>query len=258
MKSDATLTERKGVRSVEHGARVLKALIAARGAAPLKTLAALSQMSASSTHRYLTSLGRAHLVRQDPTTGHYELGPLAIKLGLAALDRLDYIERTDEALKQLTQRLKIDGHISIWGDYGTTIIRIRHANLPILTNLRLGRTLPLFGSASGRIFLAHLPDELTAPLLAEEVGAELRRPEFRRRLETILAGARQGGIAAIDGTVVPGLRALAAPIFDLQGELRACMALVSPSQELVELPNEAADALMQAARAASEALGWSS
>lgn len=247
---------RKGVQSVEHGARVLRALIAARGAIPLKTVAALTQMSASSAHRYLTSLARADLVRQEANSGHYDLGPLAIQLGLAALDRIDYIERADESLRKLTQRLKIDGHISIWGDHGPTIIRIRQANLPILTNLRLGRTLPLMGSASGRIFLAYLPDALTRPVLAEETGADGSGAIASRDVEGIIAEIKSAGFAAIDGSVVPGLRAIAAPIFDLQGELRACIALVSPSQDLVEFPNPASKALVEAAAETSAALGW--
>lgn len=247
---------RKGVQSVEHGARVLKALIAARGAAPLKTVAALSGMSASSAHRYLTSLARAELVRQEPVSGHYDLGPLAIKLGLAALDRIDYIERADENLRALSERLKIDGHISIWGDHGPTIIRIRQAHLPILTNLRLGRTLPLMGSASGRIFLAHMPNSLTRPVLMQEAASTGAASPGPRKIKAMIDEIRSSGFAAIDGSVVPGLRAIAAPIFDLQGELRACMALVSPSQALVEVPSVALGALIEAARDTSETLGW--
>jgi DNA-binding IclR family transcriptional regulator len=247
---------RKGVQSVEHGARVLKALIAARGAVPLKTVASLSQMSASSAHRYLTSLARAELVRQEPVSGHYDLGPLAIKLGLAALDRIDYVERADEALHNLTQRLKIDGHISIWGDHGPTIIRIRQAHLPILTNLRLGRTLPLMGSASGRIFLAHMPEALTSPTLAQETGPAGASGVASAKVKAVIDEVRSAGFAAIDGSVVPGLRAIAAPIFDLQGDLRACMALVSPSQALVDVASPAITALVEAARSTSEALGW--
>jgi len=247
---------RKGVQSVEHGARVLNALIAARGAAPLKTIAALSEMSASSAHRYLTSLARADLVRQEPVSGHYDLGPLAIRLGLAALDRIDYVERADEALQKLTERLKIDGHISIWGDHGPTIIRIRQAHLPILTNLRLGRTLPLIGSATGRIFLAHMPAALTRPVLAQQTDSSGSQATSLRKIEAMVAEIRKSGFAAIDGSVVPGLRAIAAPIFDMQGQLRACMALVSPSQSLVEFPNTAQAALQEAARETSEALGW--
>ena len=55
---------------------------------------------------------------------------------------------------------------------------------------------------------------------------------------------------------MPGLRSIAVPILDLQGDLRACMALVSPSQSLVRFPNAMLDDLMGTAAETSRELGW--
>ncbi|HTH99131.1 MAG TPA: IclR family transcriptional regulator [Stellaceae bacterium] len=248
---------RKGVQSVEHAARLLRALIAVGEAVPLKTVAAASGMSASTAHRYLTSLARVDLVRQEPVTGFYDLGPLATGLGLAALSRFDYIERADEELRGLTRRLRIDGHLSIWGDHGPTIVRIRHANSPILTNLRLGRTLPLFASATGRIFMSYLPEEMTRSLLQAELAQQPDIIEARFAAERIKQEVLQNGFAWIDGSVIPGLRSIAVPILDLQGDLRACIALVSASESLVRFPNPMLDDLLRTARETARGLGWS-
>lgn len=247
---------RKGVQSVEHAARVLQALIAAGVAAPLKDISARAGMSASTAHRYLTSLSRVELVRQDAGSGHYDLGALAVRLGLAALQRYDYVLRADECLRALTQSLRIDGHVSVWGDHGPTIIRIHQANSPILTNLRLGRTLPLAGSASGRVFLAYMPEEATHALLAAELARAPDALRLREELEASRKAILGGEIAWVDGSVIPGLRAIAAPILDMQGGLRACMALVSPDESLVRFPNRMADELLGTARATSHELGW--
>jgi DNA-binding IclR family transcriptional regulator len=247
---------RKGVRSVEHSARLLLALIEGGEALPLKSVAAASRMSASTAHRYLASLTRVDFVRQDPVTGFYDLGPLAIRLGLAALSRFDFVERADQELRGLTQRLRIDGHVSIWGDYGPTIIRVRQANSPILTNLRLGRNLPLFASASGRIFLAFLPEEMTRAALDAEMARQTDVLEARQAVQRIIREVRQQGFAYTDGSVVPGLRAIAAPILDLQGGLCACVALVSPSESLVRFPNAMLDDLLATAQKTSRGLGW--
>ena len=248
--------QRKGVQSVEHAARLLEALIKAGAAVPLKVAAAEAGMSASTAHRYLTSLARVGLVRQDGPTGFYDLGSLATRLGLAALGRFDYVERADEQLRGLAQRLRIDGHLTIWGDHGPTIIRIRQANSPILTNLRLGRTLPLFGSASGRIFLAYLSRETTRANLDQQLALQSDQIEARASAERVIEETRAQGYAWIDGSVVPGLRSIAVPILDLQGDLRACMALVSPSQSLVRFPNAMLDDLVRTAAETSRELGW--
>ena len=55
----------------------------------LKVVAASAGMSAAKAHRYLVSFQRLGLVTQDPRTARYDLGPAALKLGLASLTRLD-------------------------------------------------------------------------------------------------------------------------------------------------------------------------
>ncbi len=247
---------RKGIQSVEHAARVLNALSSVRNALPLKDIAAAAGMSPSMAHRYLASLIRVDLVRQEPGTGFYDFGPMAARLGLAAIDRFEHVERADENLRQLTSELHIDGHISIWGDFGPTIVRIRQANSPILTNLRLGRTLPLLSSASGRIFLSFLAQELTQPLLDAEIRTLPNPQDAGRDLDASNQHVRAHGFSWIDGTVVPGLKAIAAPILDVQGTLRACMALVSPADSLITFPNDALYGLLDAVRRTSEELGF--
>jgi DNA-binding IclR family transcriptional regulator len=77
-----------GVQSLEIGVDVLKVLVESGQALMLKEIAAAAGMPASKAHRYLVSLVRSGLVEQDSQNLKYDLGPLAIPLGLAAVDRL--------------------------------------------------------------------------------------------------------------------------------------------------------------------------
>jgi DNA-binding IclR family transcriptional regulator len=248
---------RKGIQSVEQASGLLEALIKAGAELPLTTLARSSAMSPSSAHRYLTSLSRIGLVRQNAVTGHYDLGAMAIRLGLAALSRFDFIEMADTALHGLTQRVKVDGHVSVWGDFGPTIVRIRQTNTPILTNLRLGRVVPVLGSASGQVFCAYLPEEATRTLRDKDLKAPNCPFKSRANIRDHLARVRDQGFAWIDGSVIPGLRSIAAPILDLQGNLLAVVALVGPDQSLVEFPNPVLADLLATSSRTSEALGYS-
>ena len=136
--------QRKGIQSVEQGTKLLETFIASRKPLPLRTLSQMSGMSPSMAHRYLTSFIRASLVQQDPETGHYDLGTFALRLGMAALNRADFIQIADDEFRQLVARVDIDGHLSVWGDYGVTIVRIHNSQLPLLSDLRLGAVLPLW------------------------------------------------------------------------------------------------------------------
>jgi DNA-binding IclR family transcriptional regulator len=249
--------QRKGIQSVEHGAKLLEALINSRKALPLKTLAAAAGMSASMAHRYLTSFIRADLVEQDRLSGHYDLGTLALRLGLAALNRTDFMQIADDESRQLVERVDIDGHISVWGTYGVTTVRYFNRHAPILSNFRLGDVLPLLDSAAGRIFLTYLSDRTTRPILKAEASKSDQGKLSAREIEEVTQFIRREGYAWIDGQVFHSIRAIAVPIFDSQGELQATISLVSNQASLVQFPNPVLDDLKATGKRISHRLGWS-
>jgi len=248
--------QRKGIQSVEQGVKLLECLIDSRRPLPLKQLAADSEMSPSMAHRYLASFIRTDLVRQDQVSGHYDLSSLALRLGLAALNRTDLMQLADEELRELVSRTNVDGHLSVWGDYGVTIVRIHNRPEPVLSNLRLGAILPLYGSAGGRIFLAYEAISTTKKVLKSEREQDESKPS-EKEISVTINKVRKDGFAWIDGQVVHGLRALATPIFDHQGSLRAAMSLVSTQASLVRFPNKTLDDIMETAKRVSKRLGWS-
>jgi hypothetical protein len=80
---------RRGIQSIEVGLRIVEALTAAMGPQPLKALSQIANIPPSNCHRYLASFVRTGFVIQDTATGRYDLGPLAVRAGLAAIARLD-------------------------------------------------------------------------------------------------------------------------------------------------------------------------
>jgi len=93
--------ERAGIQSVEVGFTLLGALAGAPGPLMLRDLAAAAGMSAAKAHRYLVSFQRLQLVTQDAGTTRYDLGPAALKLGLASLSRLDAVKLARERVGAL-------------------------------------------------------------------------------------------------------------------------------------------------------------
>ena len=90
-----------GIQSVETGGALLTALVASGAPMMLKDVAAAAGMPAAKAHRYLVSFIRVGLVEQDGTAGRYELGPLALQMGLAALGRLDAVRLSAPVLVSL-------------------------------------------------------------------------------------------------------------------------------------------------------------
>jgi DNA-binding IclR family transcriptional regulator len=234
----------------------LEVLSNSRKALPLKSLAALAGMSASMAHRYLTSFIRAGLVEQDPVSAHYDLGGLALRLGLAALNRTDCMQIADNEFRQLVERTDVDGHITVWGSYGVTIVRYHNRHVPILSNFRLGGVLPLLDSAAGQVFLTYLGKHTTRPVLKAETSTSTENALSEEGVEEITKFVRKEGYAWIDGQVIHSIRAIAVPIFDSQGELQAAISLVSNQPSLVQLPNPVLNDLKTTGKRISCRLGW--
>ena len=67
----------------------------------MSALALAAGMPASRAHRYLVSFGRSGLIVQDAPSGRYDVGPLAVGLGLAALGRFDIVRHCANAIDDI-------------------------------------------------------------------------------------------------------------------------------------------------------------
>ena len=218
-----------GIQSVEVGFALLEALTRAPAAMMLRDLAQEAGMSAAKAHRYLVSYQRLGLVVQDVST-RYDLGPSALKLGLAALERLDAVQLARSRMDALMAEIGHTVAIAVWGNHGPVIVHWQEPARAVTVNLRLGDVMPLLGSATGRCFAAFMPPAQIKQLLSAEMAQldKIHRPGMpgnAAQAQAILEETRQQGIARVMDTLLPGINGLAAPVWDASG--RICLALVS-------------------------------
>lgn len=256
--------ERAGIQSVEVGFALLEALTRARGAQMLKDLASDAGMSAAKAHRYLVSFQRIGLVTQDERTSRYDLGPAALKLGLASLARLDPVRLARERMPALTQQLQHTTAIAVWGNHGPTIVHWEESAQSVTANLRLGDVMPMLASATGRCFAAWLPREATAPLLEPEVERARRSqrqdlPLTPEAIDAMLTDVRARGTARVVDTVLPGIVAFCTPVFDSSGHIVLGLTTLGSVATFDAAFGGAIDApLRQVCEQLSRDLGWGS
>lgn len=226
-----------GVQSLDAALRLLALLAGRPGPAALSELAREADMPPSKAHRYLASFLRAGLVCQTARSGKYDLGPQALTLGLAAMARVDLVNRAADRLPELVAETGLTALLSVWGSAGPTVVRWERGPAHVVTALGLGSTLPLLGSATGRVFLAFAPAAITGALLAAE------RAGFSGDPETVRAATRATGLAAVSGDLIPGLAAVAAPVLDWQGEALAAVTLIGTDPAIARPDGTAATAL---------------
>lgn len=257
--SDKGSPARRRIRSIEVGFRVIRALLAAQRATPLRDIAAAAGMPPSKAHLYLASFVREGMAFQDPETGHYGLGPFAVRLGLSALRQLSIVDEARSYLRQLSDRTGCAAYLSILGEAGPAIVSksdgIRHGALSV----QLGHVLPLTSSATGQIFLAYLPPQRAAALLDREYATASRDQESyvsRDKLEAALAKIQKRGFATTSGQLNANFVAAAAPVFDYNEDVVAALTVLGPDRYLSasKLKDSVAD-LLEMAAGLSRAIG---
>ena len=249
--------ERAGIQSVEVAARLLSALADAPASMTLKDLSAAADMPMSKAHRYLVSLARADLVEQDPVSSRYDLGALALTMGLTALARLDAVKLAIEALPGLRDETGETAVLAIWGEHGATVIRFEESAHPVRMNVRVGSTLPLAESSIGQTFAAYLPEPTTREYLQREIGAAGSGKIDRAALERACEEARRRRLSRNVGVYIPGVSAMAAPVLNHQGQIAAVVGILGHQVSLdVSWDGAVAGALDATARRLCERLGY--
>jgi DNA-binding IclR family transcriptional regulator len=223
------LQDRQNSSSVSHCIKVLKALIRLQGPQTLKEISVESGCSPSTTHRYLQALQLGGMVVQERRSGRYDLGPLAAEMGFAALRRVDYVNRASDSLEQLVVETGCHAQITVWTADGPVIIRWERSKLPIMSS-GVGTLLPTWKTAAGRVFLAYMPRRLTSDVLDREL-ARSERPPTKDEIATALAEVKKQGYALGHGTYLSDLTAIAAPIFDGQGQVCAVISIINTAME---------------------------
>lgn len=212
---------RKGVQSVEIAFAVLRELEGAQTPLTLGDLAQRTGLQPSKVHHYLVSLLRTGAAAQD-AAGRYGLGPYALQLGLAALNRLDVVERSVEAAHAFRDDTGEAAFVAVWGNMGPTIVRYVEGARPVTVEARAGLVLPLLTSATGHAFLTWLPEAQWRPLAALERAAEATPGTPRRDPGGIRDRTAERGIATVQGDLLPRIAALSVPVFAHDGRL-ACV-----------------------------------
>ena len=261
-------SQRAGIQSVEVGFSLLDVLANAGSALMLRDLAAKADMSAAKAHRYLVSFQRLGLVVQDAGSTRYDLGPAALKLGLASLARVDAVKLARARISGLMSQIGQTLALAVWGNHGPCIVHWEESPQTVTVNLRLGDVMPLLSSATGLCFAAFMAKEQNAVNLRLKglIKDELARmhklgrqdvPSSMAQVTKLLDEARQHGVGRVVNTLLPGVGGFCAPVFDADGHMVLGMvALGSLSSFDTDWSGKVDTPLKAAARQLSSDLGY--
>jgi DNA-binding IclR family transcriptional regulator len=230
LESDA----RKGIQSIEVGGQLLRVLSRHAGPMLLRDVAREAGLAPAKAHPYLVSFCKIRLTEQDAATGRYQLGALALRLGLAGLAQSAALRRAGEALGGLKQGVQHTVAYAVWGQLGPTIVRISEVDFPLEINLRVGSVMSMVATATGRVFATYMPRSATEQLIEAELErmatASANRAQVKARFMKDLVEIRARGMGRALGDPIPGVNALTAPVFDAEGKIELVVLVVGRAE----------------------------
>jgi IclR family pca regulon transcriptional regulator len=220
--------------SLVAGLAILDCFSAERPQMGIAGLADLLDMTRSTTHRYAATLVALGYLEQDRAR-QYRLAARVSDLGLALLDSMALRGVAREPLRELRARTGRTVSMAIL-DAGQIryIERLRgwrYGQHAVDLHLGLAARQPTHCTAMGKVLLAYLP-ESRLQLLMGELKLSRQGPNSitsKRELRAELERVRTAGLAVSDEEQAPGLRSIAAPLLDDQGQAMAAIAVAVPA-----------------------------
>lgn len=226
MSTDAPINQ-----SVERAVQMLGFFTAEEPELTLPQLTERLGTSRATTHRYAMALRRVGLLRYDPASAIYALGPRIVELAATALSGLRIIRIAGPHMERLAADLNETVVLSIWDGDSPVVVRVddntdRVVHIVVRTGSRLARAT----SAQGKVFLTFGGN-------SDEVDPK----ELERIRSTHIA---------INTQTEDGIRAIATPVFQ-DRDVVAAMAVVGT---IANLPGRENAALCQRLRETAEIL----
>lgn len=203
------------VASVARAMHVLEAFAGQPEGVVLSRLAAKLGCGKASLSKILATLGREGFVRQDPLTGRFHLGWRLLALAFGHADRvglpalcLPILQAVADDTDELVQLAIVES------DQLLFVAKAEGPGQQMRMLPLVGVAPPIHATASGKAWLAHLPEAEALAIVGRHPLSRLtaRTLTSRAKLLAQLRTARVQGYAIVDEELVEGGRAAAAPI----------------------------------------------
>ncbi|HTL53546.1 MAG TPA: IclR family transcriptional regulator [Planctomycetota bacterium] len=240
---------------------ILEALATAPGGggAAANDLAAVLKIHRNGVLRILESLRDLGYVRYDGARELYSLEPRLYLLGLAAA-RVDLLPRARPHLRRLSDAAEESVELVILDGDQFQVIDTVNCLGSLHLGVRTGMRLPLWRFAGGRVLLAGQSDSTVADWLQQNrLGVDTNSAdETPAAVLAEIARVRRTGFARCVQLKRPEIERIAAPIFDLRGEVIAAVGIAGLHSSLTVAGSSATivKQIQAAAAAISQDLGW--
>lgn len=219
----------QGTQLLDRGLSMIDLIAGEPGRLRAADIAARLGLTRSTAYRILAALNGAGMIRLDPVSQTYVLGPHLFDL--ARVSDLESWPGARDVLQELRDQTGETVYLHVPDGEQLRMIDRHESAHPLRTAAALGSRRPLHAAAAGKAFLAFLdPRKQTALLRAIDFAPRTERTITRRDLlQAQLELIRRTGYAIDDEEVYAGIRCCGAPIMDENGEPIGAISVSGPA-----------------------------
>jgi DNA-binding IclR family transcriptional regulator len=199
----------------------------------LSQIAGQLSLPKSTIHRHLATLENKRFVIRDNNTGKYSLGLRFVEMAALILQGAGFQRWTQPHLERLSAESGETVDLAVLDGHFVTYLQVIESSQRVKIAAAVGQRLPAYCTASGKAFLAFLPDDLVSEILSEEMiryteNTFVSLPKLYEDLQITY----ERGFAISEQEFEKDINAVAAPILDESGYPVAVIAIVGPSYRL--------------------------
>lgn len=226
--------------SLERALKMLEIIGRAPGGLTNKEISRALRIATSSTSYILQRLEREGYVKRDQN-GRYEIGLRVLSLASGVLRELGFHHSAAPVLHRLTNSTRLSSYVGVLDRGRLVVVEQVESEDFIRPQIDLGTEHPAYSTSMGKMLLAHLSEEQLQTFLSRELPK--RTPHTivsKARLREELRSIQRAGYALSEQEEFVGVRALAAPVANVSGTVKASVAVAGPVtlpiwQDLAEL-----------------------
>jgi len=242
----------ESTRTVE---RALDILLCFNHDEPVLTLTQIGErvkLPKSTVHRLLATLESRRFVQRDEGNGSYRLGIQLVELGFSVRKGANISDHATPYMQRLSIEHRETVDLAIFDDSEVVYLQVIESPQRMKIAAAPGERLPAFCTATGKAFLAFMPDEQVRRIFKKSVRKYTEHTSLSLAdLCKSLRLTRQRGYAVSEEEYEDGINAVAAPILDANHRPIAAIAVVGPA---FRLPSERMTALGKSVKATADSI----
>lgn len=202
----------------------------------LSAIARALDQSAATMHRVLVTLSERGFVETGPAGQDWHVGPTSFRVGSGFLRRTNVFERSRPHMYDLMRTTGETSNLGIERNGNVLFIGQVETHDAIRAFFPPGTLSPLHASGIGKALLSGYSDERLERFLRQQPFERFTENTIvdAEALQTQVLLARALGYVVDDEERTVGMRCVAAPIFDSQGDIVAGISVSGPSQRMTK------------------------